>query len=86
MKRIFSVKCYWNDTRRMRRVYIEAKDENDAIHLIKESGGYSIRTIYEDFNHLPNKHQLMIAKRYNIEVNDLTRDELRKLIKDYEKK
>lgn len=86
MIRIFSVKCYWKDTRRMRRIYIEAKDKEDAIRIAVERGAYRFRAIYEDFNHLPNKHQLMKASKYNIDVTVQTRDELRKLFKKYERK
>ncbi|MEI4771979.1 hypothetical protein WAX74_20480 [Psychrobacillus sp. FJAT-51614] len=51
---------------------------------MEEQGGYRIRTINENFNHLPNKHQLMKAKRYKIEVTNQTKKELRELIKEYE--
>lgn len=86
MIRVFSVKAYWQDTRRLRREYITAVDEKDALRIVEQKGGYRIRTIYEDFNHLPNKHQLMLAKRYKIDVTDKTKIELRKMIKEHENK
>ena len=85
MIRVFSVKAYWKDTRRLRKEFIIATDEKEVIKKIEEKGGYRILTINENFNHLPNKHQLMKAKKYNIVVTDQTRKELRELIKEYEK-
>lgn len=84
MMRIFAVKCHWSDTGRMRKEYIEALDKEDLLLQVKEKGGYRIRTINEDFNHLPNKHQLIQCKRYNIDHTGKTKIELRQLIKQYE--
>lgn len=86
MIRVFSVKAYWENTRRLRREYIIATDEVDLLKKVEEQGGYRIWAIYEDFNHLPNKHQLMKARRYKINVADLTSKELREVIKKYESK
>ena len=85
MIRIFAVTCYWSNTGRMRRELIEAKDENDLLEVVKELGGYRIRTFNETYNHLPNKHQLMKAKKYKIDITDKTRRELREIIKSIEK-
>ena len=85
MIRIFAVTCYWNNTGRMRRELIEAKDENDLLGVVKALGGYRIRTFNETYNHLPNKHQLKLAKKYKIDTTGKTRKELRVLIKMIEK-
>ncbi|WP_211356430.1 hypothetical protein [Psychrobacillus lasiicapitis] len=46
---------------------------------VEEQGAYRIRPINGIFNHSPDKHQLMQAKRYNIEVTNQTKK------KNYEK-
>ena len=86
MIRIYAVTCYWSNTGRMRRELIEAKDEKHLLQVVQELGGYRIRTYNETYNHLPNKHQIMKAKKYKIDTTGKTRKELREIIKLIEKK
>ncbi|MDI2588697.1 hypothetical protein OR571_16700 [Psychrobacillus sp. NEAU-3TGS] len=53
---------------------------------VEEQGAYRIRPTNGSFNQSPDKHQLMQAKRYNIEVTNQTKKELQEIIKEYESK
>lgn len=39
MIRVFAVKAYWKNTRRLRRELIAATDEEDIIRRVEEQGG-----------------------------------------------